>query len=187
MAALFSSTIWTAIRSGDYQLYNFIDLEISTPLYLTDYHFDITANSKAYISSVLDKVAIPPKTGNITQEVQSISLSEGLSGYSSSDIITALGSDYHGATVRSRLYLADSAGTLYTDAADTVYYSEGIIKSRSRTSSEVIIEFSNAYGKLDTLRELRTTRGSMARQSNTDTSFNNADVVDDNITLEWGS
>jgi len=187
MAALFSSTVWNAIRSGNYQLFNFIDLELTTPLYLTDYHFDITTNSNAYISSVLSQLQVPPKTGNVTQEVQTISIAEGLAGYSSTDIITAMGSDYHGATVRARVYLADSAGVLYTSAADTVYYTEGIIKSRSRDTNEVIIEFSNAYGKLDTLRELRTTRGSIARYSSTDTSFDKADAVSDNVTLEWGT
>jgi len=187
MAALFSSSVSTAIASGEYELYNFIDLVVSTPLYFTDYHFDISVGGNSYISSVLKAVQSPPKSGNISQEVQTLSLSEGLAGYTSSDIVTALGTDYHAALVKSRVYLRDSGGTLYTSAADTVFYSEGIIKGYSRTRKEVLIEFSNAYGKLDTIRELRTTRGSLKRLSDTDTSFNRADAVSDNVTLEWGS
>ncbi len=187
MALFFSNKVADALHGGQYKLFNFLEIMTAHRLYLSDYVGEIVIDGKTYLPGILSGITRPPKTGKIGQEVQTLQFSEGLADFSSSDIISILGKKSSGATVIVKTYLEDSSGELHVEESDIIYSSEGILKKITRTRNNVAVEFSNAYGKLDTLRELRTTRGSLDRLSTDDTSFDRADVVDDNITLDWGT
>lgn len=184
MSQKYDSDLRAAILGRDYALFNFIDIEVSTPIYLTDYHGDITLFGNDYVSTVLKGVERPPRTGSVSQEVQKIAIAEVLNGFTSSDFISSLGADYFGARVYARTLVEGS--TLLTATGDWLWASDGVLKKVYREGTEVILEVMNGSEQLGLRRELRTTRGSLARLSTTDTSFNRADGVDNNIALEWG-
>lgn len=189
MAQKFHADTAAALRSPEPQLFTFIDINVSPPIYLTDYHGDTRIARRRYIASLLKAVTPPPRTGTVTQEVQKIAVVEALNGFTAMDFMSTLGGAYHGAPVIVRTLVVGLNGELLTYESQVVTRSEGLLKGAVRDvqNSQVILEITNSYGQLDMIKELRTTRGSLARWAPNDTSFDQADAVDDNIVLEWGS
>lgn len=187
MAQPFHADTLAAIRQPGFEVYNFVDIEVDTPIYLTDYHADVTIGGNLYVSSILTEVEPPPRTGAINQEIQKIAVAEVLNGFTSTDFISQLGANYYNATVVIRSMVVGVSGALLTDADQVLTRNEGLLKQPYRRENKVVLEITNTYGQLDMKKELRTTRGSLLRRSTTDTSFNKADAVTDNVALEWGT
>ena len=216
MAFLFTNKEIIDTLRGDAHrpIYNFVDIDVTSDtypdgLFLTDFDTDVMLRSngilepdypessssveRIYRSNYLGAINPPARTGNVTQEIQRLQLIQGLdAGFSnaSADILTALGEDFHNAKVRIVSYLFDSAGEFVQD--EPIMATNGIIKSLSRDvkNNAVIVEFSNSFGKLDGLKELRTTPGSLYRRTLdgqlNDTSFDKANVDIDGNILKWG-
>ena len=187
MAQPWHSDVMAAYRAGGMQVFNFVDILVDTPIYLTDYHADITIDSKLYTSAVLQSVETPPRTGGINQDLQKISVVEALNGFTSADFISALGDNFYNATVIIVTRVVSVAGVLLTGSDQNLTRNEGLLKQPYRKPGEVILDITNSYGQLDMKKELRTTRGSLQRFDPTDTTFDKADAVDDNVALEWGT
>lgn len=184
--------IFAALTDGEYFLYHFIDINLTEPgfppIYLTTYPSDITVWGHYYSASVVGGVERPPKSGSLTQEVQKITVNQALSdGFTDSalDIIRLLGNNYHNAPV-SITTLMQIGDELILEA---VVKSDGIFKNAQRSAKDgvVVMEFSNAFGKLDTVKELNTTPGSLARRDRGDTSFSRASIKVTKRTLDWGT
>jgi len=184
-------------------IYNFVAIYVTSDVYpnglfLTDFDNDvivddIDGNSQSWISGYLGAINPPARTGNVTQEIQRLQIIQGLdAGFSnaSEDIITALGEDFHNAKLKVVSYLFGSNGQLKTN--EPIMATNGLIKSVSRDvkNSALVVEFSNSFGKLDGLQELRTTPGSLKRRTLTgetpDTSFDKANIDIDGNILKWG-
>jgi hypothetical protein len=184
--------ILPALISGDYYGFIFIDIGLTEigfpPLYFTSYPEDIIFNGHWYLNAVLKGTDTPARTGNVTQEVQTIIFAQGLSARfadSADDLILTLGNQFHNAPVIINYHIQTDAAGLITEP---IMRSEGLLKSAQRSvkEGEVRLEVSNAFGKLDGLNELRTTRGSLQRRNKADTSFDRADIKTDNVILDWG-
>jgi hypothetical protein len=192
MAQKWDAEVNAAVKAGraagGIQVFNFLDLLVSTPIRLTDYHDDFEVDGNTYTAGEFASMAPPPRSGKVTQDVQTILVAEALNSFTTSDFISRLG-DYYGATVIARTFIVGVSGALLTGAGQTFMRSEGIIHHvyRPRGAMEVAIDVSNSYGRINTIKELRTTRGSLSRIDNTSTAFDRADAVTDQVAVEWGS
>jgi hypothetical protein len=202
MAFLFTDKeIIDTLRGDDFRpIYNFVS--IFTPanehpykaFHFTDFDCDVTVKDisgveRDYLANYLGPIAPPARTGNVTQEIQRLQLKQGLNaGYSnaSEDILTMLGKNFHNAKLRIVSYLLGSNGQLKTQ--EPIMANNGLIKSISRDikNEALTIEFSNSFGKLDGLKELRTTPGSLKRRYPDDTSFDKANLDIEGHILKWG-
>lgn len=187
MANKFTDEIKAALEEGAPTIYVFVAIMLEVPIYLTTHSGDISLDGNTYTSSTLVNVTAPPRTGKVTQEVQRIAITETLADFTNIDFISRMGDSYHGAKVVIRTIIENISGDIHS--RNTLHRSEGIVKHVSRDVGKdmVILEVTNSYGKLDALRELRTTSGSLTRYSSTDTSFDEAAAVDNNVILEWGT
>lgn len=188
MASRWHADTKAAIRARG-RLFTFIDILVATPIYLSSYEADIDIGGKLYVSGLLETVEPPPQSGEVAQDVQTFTVGESLNGFTSQDFRSQLG-DYHGAEVIIQTLVEDPVTRLLlTDPDKVVYRTDGIIKRTPRPERQpiVMVEITNSIGKLDQVKELRTTRGSMYRRDKTDTSFDRADAVKTNIALDWGS
>ncbi len=192
MAQKWDADVRAAVKAGraagGIQIFNFIDLLVATPIRLTDYHAEWEVDGNVYAVGEMASMAPPPRTGKVTQDVQTILVAEALSDFSANDFISRLG-NYHGATVITRTFIVGVSGQLLTGANQVFMRSEGIIHHvfRPKGAIEVAIRVSNSYGRINTIKELRTTKGSLKRHDSTSTAFDNADAVTDKIAQEWGS
>ena len=209
MAALFTNPhiLANLRREANNPIYTFVEIGVSSDvfpdgIYLTSFPEDILPTGlitvprkdgsfPRWTSDLLEGVSAPSRTGGITQEIQKLEIAQGLSyQYSDAykDILTALGGSYHNAPVRVSIYVQDP-NTQQMILNEPISRSNGIIKSVSRSirSESIIIEFSNSFGKLDGLNELRTTSGSIHRRDKADTCFEKAAKVADRVALEWGT
>ena len=184
MAQKFSASLAAEVAGRTFGLYNFVEIDVATPIYLTDYHADYDLDGDTYTSSVLKSVEQPARTGGLSQEVQKLAVIEALNGYTSTDFISQLG-DYYGAAVYMRVLCEGSTG-LFTTQADWLWHTRGYLKKAYRRKDAVVLEIISGSEQLSLKRELRTTKGSIDRFSKTDTCFNRAASVNDTITLEWG-
>lgn len=202
MAFLFTDTDVIDTLRGDFShpIYNFVEIGIVSSvypsgIYLTSFHSDtdaVLSKSGATVtwdSNFLGNITPPARTGNVTQEIQKLELKQGLNGqYSGAgdDLLTALGANFHNAPITISSILFKPNGTFAT--SEPITRTNGLIKSVSRSVKDntVVLEFSNSFGKLDGLNELRTTPGSLERRSPTDTSFDKAGTSIDRVMLKWG-
>jgi hypothetical protein len=139
-----------------------------------------------YQPDLLGGLETPPKTGNVSQEIQRIVISQALGLYEDpAEFIIRLGNKFHNAKVRARI-LVEYFGELQWDSP--AYTGDGLIKSVSRetNSQNVIVEVTNSFGKLETVKSLRTTSGSIKRFKIGDTSFDKASIDVTQRMLEWG-
>ena len=195
-----AGAIWQAINSTEFSLYTFIEINLTevgfSSLYFTDYPTDYELNGNTYVADQISGVTTPPKTGQIAQEVQRLVFAQGLSWGvwegnqfpdASGDIIKLFGNNFHAADIITEMYVKPADAALIT--TEPVIRAEGIIKSLSRNaeSDEVIVEYTNAFGKLDTLREMRTTPGSLRRYNVEDTTFDSAHKTVSKNVIEWGT
>ena len=195
-----AGAIWQAINSNEFYIHSFIAIDISeagfAPLYFTDYPTNYTLGGNLYVADQIKGITTPPKTGQIAQEVQRMVFAQGLSWGiwdgnnfpdAAGDIIKLFGNNFHAAKIVTESYVQPANGSLIETAP--VIRAEGIIKSISRNAEadEVIVDYTNAFGKLDTLRELRTTPGSLRRRDTEDTTFDSAHKNVSKNLLEWGT
>ena len=203
MAEPFSAAVLTELNKNFFQLYNFVEIILTEPgfdsLYLTDYYATIDSSHPNYvdlgshdwISGSLEAITPPPKTGEVSQEVQRIAIAQGLGRYyntnHANDYLSLLGNQYHGAPCNLWGYVFDSTNNLLI-VSDPFYHSAGTLKSVSRSmdDSQVIIEMNNAFGKMDIVRDLRTSTGSIIRRAEEDTCFDRAYKNMSRETLNWG-
>ncbi len=188
MAQYWSTAVADVVASGQIQPFNFIDIEVNTPVHLTDWHDDQEVDGNLYLSNRLKNVDPPAQSNRINQASQRIEVIEALNDFATDDLISRLG-DYYGAKVIARAFVVGLSGSLLMSEEDTFMRSEGFLihVARSRGGRSVVLEVSNSYGKLDAVKELRTTRGSMIARAPGDTSFDRAAAVDNNSVLEWGT
>ena len=152
---------------------------------------------QTWYSDLLGGISTPARTGNITQEIQRLKIAQGLSGRwlnASEDILTGLGANFHNCEIVVSSYMYGSGNNLILN--EPMFRSNGIIKSVSRDvkSTNTVIEFSNSFGKLDGLKELRTTPGSLYRRTPSvggvrdvdDGAFDSASLNVDAHLLNWG-
>lgn len=180
------------LENGDVSYYVFLKIELLEEgfesLRFTDYASNYYIDFELYIASVFKEVEIAPRTGQLGQEVQKLQLAQGLSSRfedTEFDIIKRLGNKFHNAPVTLTTYMQVGDELLIDEP---VFRSEGLVKSiaRSVENNEVIIEFTNAFGRLDFTRDLRTSTGSLQRFDPSDTSFDRATDEVSNRVLEWG-
>ena len=190
-------------------IYNFVDIWLDGPYYeghpltyFPDIHLcdwirsipnvdtiDEEGNTVqvTYEAELLKAMEPPAKTGNVTQEVQRLLISQPLGREEDpAEFVIRVGNRFHNAliTVRSIIEIEDE---LYF--TQPVEYGEGLIKSvaRNNSNAEVVIEFTNSYGKLSNVKALRTTQGSVKRFKPTDTCFNKASIDIGARIIEWGT
>jgi len=196
--------------SGQYPFstYLFVDIMVYNPeltvnpdgcIYITTWPHDITTPnasgdqpSTIYEPDLLDTVSPPARTGLVTQEIQRFQIAQGLSANwvnAGFDFIRLLGADYHNSTIYFRAIMVPHDGldeTLIMD--EPIIRTEGLLKgiTRSVKDNTVTVEFSNSFGKLNQLNELRTTPGSLKRRDKEDTSFDRAHLDVNKKVLDWG-
>jgi hypothetical protein len=213
MAFLFTNTDILDTLRGDaaHPIYNFVEIHVtglgnwSNGIFLTDFVCNVEPGDgyqvadkdgvyRTWYSDLLKGVSTPARTGNVTQEIQRLQIAQGLSyqfADASEDILTALGAEYHNAPIRVSAYMQDPNNQDFI-TSEPILRSNGIIKALSRNVKEntIDIEFSNSFGKLDGLKELRTTPGSLYRRTpvgaDNDTSFDKANIDIDGNILKWG-
>ena len=211
MAFLFQNPFILATLRGNesYPIYNFVEIHVSGldtgafagGVFLTDFESDIDPASpiavedkdgvkRNWYSDLLSGVSPPAKTGNVTQEIQRLEIAQGLDyqfADAFDDVITAMGNSYHNAPIRVSSYLQHPE-TFQMITDEPIMRSNGIIKSLSRSvkDSKITVEFSNSFGKLDGLKELRTNRGSLDRRDSNDTCFDKSGEEIDAQLLKWG-
>jgi len=199
MAVNFSATVFEQLSGKDFTAYNFIDIFLDGPppsvppsyfsdIHLSDYLEVIEHPVDGYIyePELIKSLDPPAKTGTITQEIQRILISQPLGREDdSAEFINRLGNKYYAARMNIRTYL-EINNQIYFD--EPVNASEGMLKSVSRnlSSNDVVLEFTNSYGKLDMVRALQTTEGSIKRFKADDTSFDKASTSISQRVLEWG-
>jgi hypothetical protein len=222
MAFQYSTEVFDALNGDNISVYNFIDIWLDGPIYqdhpltyFPDIHLcdwiryipnvytpgrdGVSEATVNYEPELFKGMEPPPKTGNVSQEIQRIIISQPLGREEDpAEFVVRLGNRYHGATIRIRSFvelenelLVDSINGNPTpgDRKTPVVFSDGIIKSisRSHANSEMIIEFTNSYGKLDSIKSLRTTEGSIKKFDVSDTSFNAASIDITQRLIEWGT
>jgi hypothetical protein len=168
-------------------------------IYLTSYPEDITvsdnlASSKnvavLWESNLLGGVSTPSRTGNVSQEIQRLSIAQGLDsayGNAQDDLLRRIGPAFHNAEIVMSLLLQPYGSSIIT--SEPIIRTDGIIKSVTRDTSsedEVVIDFSNSFGKLDSINELRTSPGSIKRRNELDTCFDKAAKSLKRTTYDWG-
>ena len=106
---------------------------------------------------------------------------------SSDDFVAALGDNYHNSNIYFRALIIPE-GTSSLIVNDPILRSDGLLKgvSRSVRDNRITIEFTNAFGKLNQLNELRSTPGSIKRRNLEDTTFDQSHINIRNKTLQWG-
>jgi hypothetical protein len=204
MAFLFNDPDVIATLRGDdhHPIYNFVEIGVVSTaypsgIYLTSFESDVSGTtlpdknsgtSHTWDSRFLGNIAPPARTGNVTQEIQKLELNQGLGSFTEAyaDLLTAMGANFHNAPIVITSLLLKPNGTFAT--SEPITRTNGIIKSLSRNVKDntVVVEFSNSFGKLDGLNELRTTPGSLDRRSSSDTSFDKAGTSIDRVMLKWG-
>lgn len=195
-------------------IFNFIDIYLDGPqdlstvndsTFFPDIHIcdwiedaidDVESSpSIYYYADLLKGVEKPPKTGNVSQEIQRVVISQALGLWDDpAEFVTRMGDRFHTAEIRVRSCLDMSgysgvwAETNPINFQDPVYTGSGLVKSVSRSNNDqdVVVEFTNSYGKLDITRTLRTTRGSLQKRNKLDTSFDKAAINLITRTLNWG-
>jgi len=193
--------IITGLQGGhNYVLHQFVEIQVETPIYLTSYMVDVEpadisiANEAGtpvtWVSGLLSGVSTPAKSGNITQEVQTLSIGQGIGsqyGGASTDFLRLMGDGFHGARIIFSAYLQPVDGSVVT--SEPLVRNSGIVKGLQRNvlQDEINLTFSNSFGKLDGLNELRTTPGSLKRRNKDDTSFDRAFKGLKRVTLNWGT
>jgi len=193
--------ILAGLQGGhDYVLHQFVEIKVEDSVYLTSYMIDVVpseisiANEAGipvtWISGLLTGVSTPAKSGNITQEIQTLSVGNAIGaqyGSASEDFLRRLGENFHGARLIFSAYMQPIDGSIIT--SQPLVRNTGIIKGlqRSIQTDEVAITFSNSFGKLDGINELRTTPGSIKRRNKEDTSFDKAFKGLKRVTLKWGT
>jgi len=204
MPIIFHDDIFAVLASKEITGYNFIDIyldgevpeapDVFPNLHLTDYNQNITMDdakgvSVTYEAELIEGVEPPSKTGNVTQEVQRISIAQPLGRETDpAEFINRLGNKFHAALIICRTFV-EVNGVLDTSTYAPITAAEGIIKSASRKlqSNNVVVEFTNSYGKLDMVKSLRTSAGSVQRFDKEDTCFDRASLDVAQRVLEWGT
>lgn len=187
--------ILQALKSGDIHTYNFVEIGLTeegfNPIHITDYPEDITLSGITYNSALLKSVAPPPKSGELSQEIQRIEISNVMSelyGNRSSDLIIALGNKWHGAPCIVKTYVWNQ-DTNQIIEDDPLNISRGILKTAVRGASDdtVVLDIIGTFSQLGLIQELRTSPGSLRARNKEDTSFDRAGNELKDITLEWGT
>ena len=185
--------ILSGLRDGNVSLFTFVRIALAeigfNDLLVTDYPSDVNYGGLTYKAELLAGVERAPRTGNLTQEVQRILIGQGLSSFfadSIDDVIRKMGNKWHNTPVTVDILMETDSGLI---TSEPVIRNEGILKSMARSGSDnqVVIEFSNAFGRIDLLKELRTSTGSLARYNKEDTSFDRASEESTQRLLEWGT
>ena len=185
--------ILPGLRDGDVSLFTFVRIALAeigfNDLLVTDYPSDVNYGGLTYKAELLAGVERAPRTGNLTQEVQRILIGQGLSSFfadSIDDVIRKMGNKWHNTPVTVDILMETDSGLI---TSEPVIRNEGILKSMARSGrdNQVVIEFSNAFGRIDLLKELRTSTGSLARYNKEDTSFDRASEESTQRLLEWGT
>lgn len=211
MAFLFQNQYILENLRGDanYPVYNFVEIHVNglaggafaDGIFLTDFESDVTPTSpiavedkdgvlRTWYADLLGGVTAPARTGNVTQEIQRLEIMQGLDyqfADAYDDVLTAMGSNYHNAAIRVSSYM-QSPEDFQLITAEPILRSNGVIKSISRSvkDNKIVVEFSNSFGKLDGLKELRTNPGSLDRRDPTDTCFDKSGAEIDAQMLKWG-
>ena len=202
MANYFSTAVWDVLAGGELPGFNFIDIFLDGPqtpsnqsdtyffadIHLCDWIRNITNpnTSILYQPELLKGVESPPKTGNVSQEIQRIAIAQALGLWDDpAEFIVRMGNKFHGARIVVSTYIEIDDAIEWDEPINT---SEGIVKgiSRNLSSQDVVVEFTNTYGKLDMIKSLRTNQGSIQRLNKGDTSFDKASVDIGQRTIEWG-
>lgn len=202
MAFKYSQTVLNCLNgTTPFQVYTFVDIMVESPgvsnLYYTTYPSNIQITNASgtpniwYIADLLKGVSTPPRTGSVTQEVQRIEIAQGLGiGWEDDtlDIIPALGNSFHNKKILFRTLIELDIDNTDVLTNESIISTDGIIKGISRSVKEdsVIIEFSNSFGKLAQVNELRTTPGSVKRRNPSDTSFDRAHLEAKFVMQDWG-
>jgi hypothetical protein len=188
MAQYWSAAVADAIAAGKKEPFNFIDIMVTPSIHLTDWDGDIEIDGVTYVAGLIRTIDPPKRSRKVNQGSQRIEIVETLNAFTADDFITSLG-DYYGATVVARSFIRGLNDQLLTDPIDVFHRNEGLLMhaAKARGGQSIVLDISNSYGKLDQLKELRTTRGSMIARNPNDSSFNRADGITDNSVLEWGS
>ena len=185
--------ILSGLRDGNVSLFTFVRIALAeigfNDLLVTDYPSDVNYGGLTYKAELLAGVERAPRTGNLTQEVQRILIGQGVSSFfadSIDDVIRKMGNKWHNTPVTVDILMETDSGLI---TSEPVIRNEGILKSMARSGSDnqVVIEFSNAFGRIDLLKELRTSTGSLARYNKEDTSFDRASEESTQRLLEWGT
>ena len=204
----FSETVFDILSGGDLPVYNFVDIYLDGPqtlsnsgdlsffadIHICDWIRQIVDDSAeehvsttvSYTSDLLKGIEAPARTGNVTQEVQKLVIAQTLGLWDDpAEFVNRLGNKFHGATIVVRNLLEINDAIAWDQPLNR---SEGIIKgiSRSLSSDDVTIEFTNTYGKLDTIKEFSTNIGSIKKFKEGDTSFDRASVDANNKITNWG-
>jgi len=183
--------------SKTFTTYLFVDIMSETPIYITSYPEEIEIvqaedllTPVTYSPEFLEGVSPPSRTGTVSQEIQRFKVAQGLGfafGDAPVDFVRLLGPDYHNSMIYFRaLIIPEGEVALIVDSP--IIRTEGLLKglTRSVQDSTVTVEFSNSYGKLNQLNELRTTPGSLKRRDSDDTTFDRAHVEVSKKMLDWG-
>ena len=188
--------IYAALAGNkDFTMYVFIDIMVKTPIYLTTFPSDVTiANASTgaaslYYSQWIQGVNPPARTGNVSQEIQRFTVAQGLGanfGDASLDFIRLLGDDFHNSMCYVRTLISTDEKGLIVNSP--ISRTEGLLKgiTRSVNSNNVTIEFSNSFGKLNQVNELRTTSGSIKRRNSEDTCFDRCHIETEKHLVDWG-
>jgi len=201
MGTFWASAVETALQLNEKRLFLFVHLATSVQLqksdltnntdlgvFLTDYYANHEIAGNEYVSDLFQEASMPAQTGLVNQQLHALTVAETLNNYTGQDFVSALGSDYQLANVTITAYCENASGTLLTGAANVVFKTSGILAgiTRDLRNKRVQVNVSGAWGQLKLNRELRTTVGSLKRISTTDSSFNRASALDENLSLQWG-
>jgi len=193
-------------------VYQFVEIKLAVPNSggITDFCFTnftaelsakrevdpiIATGARVWYNQYLEGVSAPARSGEVTQEVQRFQFKQALDyafSDADDDLLTALGFFHNAEVVCSAyVFVANDADPWKTD--DPLYRTYGLVKSASRDlpTGDIVLETTSSFGKLQNIKEMRTTPASLNKYvgtSNTfDTSFDKAGTKHDREALEWGT